>query len=166
MYHSKRDCIYSVIPTEIYQTFYNNLVQYPTFLLPLPRNTDQQSAMSYEFFLMQYQDHNCHFTPLAAYHLHKEMAPVCLNIHYYPELSESKGIVLMMGEFDSNILNIMECQGLTNQLQYYYLTKESAPKLSLHLFNKEPKSFDHMRLIKHLENGLCSQSSINLNQPD
>ncbi|KAH9415081.1 ATP synthase mitochondrial F1 complex assembly factor 1 [Dermatophagoides pteronyssinus] len=97
----------------------------------------------------------------------KQMAPICLSIYYYPELSESKGIVLMMGEFDSNILNIIECQGLANQLQYYYLTEDPSAKLSLHLFNKEPKSFDHMRLIRHLEDGFISrQQQINLNQPD
>ncbi|XP_027202068.2 ATP synthase mitochondrial F1 complex assembly factor 1 [Dermatophagoides pteronyssinus] len=167
LYHSKRDCLFAIIESSLYETFHKNLTEYPTFILPLPRNSDDTSTSSYEFFLMQFQEHCCHFTPLAAYHLHKEMAPICLTIYYYPELSESKGIVLMMGEFDSNILNIIECQGLANQLQYYYLTEDPSAKLSLHLFNKEPKSFDHMRLIRHLEDGFISrQQQINLNQPD
>lgn len=173
-YHSKRDCLYAIIESSLYETFHRNLCEYSAFILPLPRrnsdNNDDDTATtlsSYEFFLMQFQEHCCHFTPLAAYHLRKEMAPVCLTIYYYPELTELKGIVLMMGEFDSNILNIMECQALANQLQYYYLTKDPSARLSLHLFNKEPKSFDHMRLIRHLEDGFHStQQQINLNQPD
>lgn len=91
---------------------------------------------------------------MAAYHLHKELAPVCLTLHHYPELSVEKGIVLLNSEYDSNLLNVMECQALANQLQHYYTTEDAAPRLSLHLFNKAPKGFDHMRLINHLESGM------------
>ncbi|UXI20156.1 hypothetical protein NH340_JMT06099 [Sarcoptes scabiei] len=180
-YHSQKDCLYSVLESSSYANLRDNLIDYPSFILPLPRastkdstskgtieHDDQSESMSYEFFLMQFVDHSCYFTPLAAYHLHQEMAPVCLQIHYYPELFETKGIVLMLGEFDKNILNTIECQFLTNQLQYYYLTKDPAPRLSLHLFNKQPKSFDHMRLIQHLEEGFCSRNKTysGLNQQD
>lgn len=35
---------------------------------------------------------------------HKENAPECLNLVHYTDLAESKGIVLMVGEFDKNVL--------------------------------------------------------------
>ena len=164
-YHKHKDCIYASIPTDTYSTFFDNSLKYATFILPLPRNNP--SSGGYEFFLLQFQEHACFFTPLSAYHLHKETAPVCLSLFHYPELSQTKGIVLMMGEFDSNILNIMECQCLANQLQYYYTTNEPAPKLSLHLFNNESKTFDHMRLIEHLEGFFSNQiGAVNLNKQD
>lgn len=167
LYHSKKNGVYATIPANVYDKFYKNTGNYPVFILPLPRNRDQVSD-DYEFFLLQFQEHSCFFTSLAAFHLYKEMAPICLTLHYYPELLQSKGLVLLNSEYDSNILNVMECQCLVNQLQYYYTTEEAAPKLSLHLFNKEPKSFDHMRLIRGMENGMLSSgfSAINLNKQD
>ena len=166
-YHSKKDGIYATIPADVYNTLFKNSVTYPSFILPLPRNQDQTSG-GYEFFLLQFQEHCVYFTSLAAYHLHKEIAPVCLTLYHYPELLQSKGLVLMNSEYDSNILNILECQCLANQLQHYYTTKEAAQILSLHLFNKEPKSFDHMRLVRHLEDGILSSGlgAVNLNKQD
>lgn len=167
-YHSKKDCIYASIPSETYDTLFKNCQTYRSFILPLPRKSDSGTDGSYEFFLLQFQEHVCFFTPLAAYHLHKEIAPICFTMYHYPELSKTKGIVLMMGEFDSNILNIMECQCLANQLQYYYTTNDSAARMSLHLFNKEPKAFQHMRLIQHLEEGLLTDAitTFNLDKQD
>src|SRR5699024_1126841 len=101
-YHSQKDGIYATIPTDVYDKIIKNSITYPAFILPLPRNRDQSSG-GYEFFLLQFQEHCCYFTPLAAYHLHKEIAPICLTLHHYPELSKSKGLVLMNSEYDSNI---------------------------------------------------------------
>ena len=35
---------------------------------------------------------------------HKENAPECLNMVHYPELAETKGVVLMVGEYDKDVL--------------------------------------------------------------
>ena len=35
---------------------------------------------------------------------HKENAPECLNMIHYTDLAESKGIVLMVGEYDKDVL--------------------------------------------------------------
>lgn len=177
-YHSNRDCIYATIPKNTYEEFYSNIKQYPMFILPLPRANAQvdgsaahehgQQNECYEFFFLQAQEHAVYLTSLSAIQLHKEMAPVSLSIYHYPELMESKGITLMMGEYDTNLLTAIEVQCLANQLQYYYTTKDPASKLTLHLFNKEPKSFDHMRLIRQLEEGLLSQAigSVDLKAQD
>lgn len=149
-YHSKKDCIFATIPTDKYDIMHANIRLYPNFVLPLPRDSG-----GYEFFVLEFQEHCCYFTPLAAYHAHSDMAPVCLSIYHYPEL-RAKNIVLMRGEFDTNRLNIIECQCLANQLQYYYTSDDPTVKLSLHLFNKDSKNFDHMRLIEHLEKNVLA----------
>lgn len=164
LYHSKRDCIYAIIPVDKYDPFFANSIKYPNFILPLPRTGTEGDA--FEFFLLEFKEHSCYFTSLAAYHLHKEMAPVSLTIYYYPELRASKNIVLMMGEFDSNTLNIVECQCLANQLQNYYGGTDPCLSMSLHLFNKDSKHFDHMRLIHHLQSGLVSTDLVNLKEQD
>lgn len=35
---------------------------------------------------------------------YKEDAPECLTVVHYPELKEERGIVLMHGEYDKNII--------------------------------------------------------------
>ena len=72
--------------------------QFNTFLFPLPRD------MGYEFFVVQFLNNEAHFTSLINYQAHKENAPECLNMMHYTELAEDKGIVLMVGEYDKDVL--------------------------------------------------------------
>ena len=72
--------------------------QFNTFLFPLPRD------QGYEFFVVQFLGQEAHFTSLINYQAHKENAPECLNMMHYTELAESKGVVLMVGEYDKDIL--------------------------------------------------------------
>ena len=67
------------------------------FLLPLPRKS------GYEFFVVQFEGDEAHFTTLINFQAHSENAPECLTLVHYTDLAD-KGIVLMVGEFDSNII--------------------------------------------------------------
>ena len=59
----------------------------------------------YEFIVVQFEGTEAaHFTTLLNYQAHKELAPECLTIIYYTDLMEEKGIVLMRGEYDKNVL--------------------------------------------------------------
>ena len=60
--------------------------------------------MGYEFFVVQFLKNEAHFTSLINYQAHKENAPECLNMMHYTELAEDKGIVLMVGEYDKDVL--------------------------------------------------------------
>ena len=60
--------------------------------------------MGYEFFVVQFLNNEAHFTSLINYQAHKENAPECLNMMHYTELVEDKGIVLMVGEYDKDVL--------------------------------------------------------------
>jgi len=101
----------------------------------------------------QFDNHECHFTTLINYQAYKENAPECLTITHYPDLNTDKGIVLMQGDFDKNVLNAHEAQCLANQLQLYYTSPETDNKYSLlHKFTNHPDSFRHMDLIAELQN--------------
>lgn len=84
--------------------------------------------------------------------VHKENAPECLTITHYSEFKDSKGIVLMRGEFDKNIINANEAQCLANQLQLYYCKSDPERNALLERFTKRPDEFKHMDLIKQIEN--------------
>ncbi len=58
----------------------------------------------YEFVVVQFQGNEAHFTTLINYQAYSENAPECLTLVHYTELAEEKGIVLMVGEYDTNVL--------------------------------------------------------------
>ena len=157
-YHMSRDCIFAVIPSETYDRMFWLSSKYKTFVLPVPRaNRSQTNHSNYEFILSQFVGHKCFFTPLVAYQTHKDLAPVCLTIHYFPELQKDKQIVLMLGEYDTNLLNGFEAQCLANQLQWYYSSDQNVRQnILLHQFNCEPNLFDHMQVIRELEDNILS----------
>lgn len=114
------------------------------FLFPLPRDK------GYEFILCQFSGHEAHFTSLINYQAHKENAPECLSVTHYIELKE-KGLVLMRGQYDKDVLNGTEAKCLANQLQLYY-GQDNAKRLKLlERFTYTPEEFKHMDLVADLE---------------
>jgi len=132
-YHQSKQGLYAVLPKEAYAELYSKLQQYPVFVLPLPR------AQGYEFMMLQFQEHSCHFTSLLNFQAFKENAPVSLTITYFTELIDKKGIVLMRGEYDDNSLKVHEAQCLANQLQLYYGSKDGKKENLLWTFNKKTR---------------------------
>lgn len=143
-YHKNKEVISATIPIDVYQEVAEQMKHNPIFILPLPR------SQGYEFVMCQSQAHSVHFTPLLAYQVHKENAPECLTMVHYTELSH-KGIVLMRGEYDKNVLNGQEAQCLANQFQMYFSGNDKAKLELLKRFNKNPDTFKHMDLIVQLE---------------
>ncbi|CAH2085896.1 unnamed protein product [Euphydryas editha] len=144
-YHKNKEVISATIPQDVYKKIQLNMKQFPTFLFPLPR------SQGYEFIMCQSYGHAVHFTPLLAFQVHKENAPECLTMVHYTELIE-KGIVLMRGEYDKNVLNGKEAQCLANEFQMYYSGKDQKKTNLLETFTKSPETFKHMDLITELEN--------------
>ncbi|KAI8421350.1 hypothetical protein MSG28_008362 [Choristoneura fumiferana] len=144
-YHKDKDVIAATIKQDVYTGLWENMKQYPTFLFPLPR------SQGYEFILCQSLGHTVHFTPLLAYQVHKENAPECLTMVHYTELRD-KGIVLMRGEYDKNVVSGREALCLCNQFQLYYGARAApARRQLLRAFTATPDSFRHMDLIAQLE---------------
>ncbi|KZC11074.1 Methionine--tRNA ligase, mitochondrial [Dufourea novaeangliae] len=88
-YHKQKDCISGILAPDQFDKMFERGKQYPTFLLPLPREH------GYEFIVTQFYGTEVHMTPLLWYQAHKENSPECLSMVHYLELRESKGIVLM-----------------------------------------------------------------------
>ncbi|KAI4482125.1 hypothetical protein M0802_013823 [Mischocyttarus mexicanus] len=144
-YHKQKDYICAIIESEQYERIFGYGSKYPLFLLPLPRK------QGYEFFLSQFQGNKVYMTSLLWYQTHKENAPECLTLTHYTEFKDSMGIVLMRGEFDLNFLNSQEAQCLTNELQLYYIGKNSQRLKLLETFNDNPNNFKYNDLIDQLE---------------
>lgn len=144
-YHKTKDVVCATIPSDVYNVIKNRAEKYPIFLLPLPRK------QGFEFILLQFSENEAHFTPLISYQAHKENAPECLTIVYYVDLQCDKGIVLMRGEFNSDVLNIMEAQCLANELQLYYGEEDEKRTNLLEIFTSHPDSFKHMDLVANLQ---------------
>jgi len=144
-YHLKKDAIVATIPSKSYEEICTKAKKYSMFVLPIPR------SQGYEFIVLQFFRNTVHFTPLLHYQVHKENAPECLTITHYTEFKNSKGIVLMRGEFDKNVINTQEAQCLANQLQLYYSQNDPQRVKLLEQFTTKPDEFKHMELIKQIE---------------
>jgi len=167
-YHKNRDCIYGVIRGDTYDRMFDMSSKYKTFIFAIPKTRlendgqlyAQNDSNGYEFMLSRFEGHNCFFTPLSAYHRVGETAPVCLTVRHFPELSPTKHIVLMYGQYDTNVLNVFEAQCLANQLHWYYSADHNVRQsILLHQFNCEPNVFDHMNVIHELQHMLAVGSS-------
>ncbi|XP_050296887.1 ATP synthase mitochondrial F1 complex assembly factor 1 isoform X2 [Anthonomus grandis grandis] len=145
-YHIEKECISAVIPSRDFEVLEERSTKYPTFLFPLPR------SQGYEFIMCQFEANSVHFTPLLYFQVHKENAPECLTVTHFKEFKDDKGIVLMRGEYDKNILTAKEAQCLANQLQMFYIQSDEQKIKLLDVFTHKPDSFDHMDLVKEINN--------------
>ena len=115
---------------------------YLQFILPLPRDK------GFEFFLLQFQHPNqILFTSLHAY---QTLGPACrpyLTLTHYPELRDSKGLVLMRGEVDGEVLGrelaLADARILALYMQAYYVEPNERKKELLRIFHREPGKFNY-----------------------
>lgn len=143
-YHKTKEVVSAVIDPQQFEELMNKGQQFPIFIFPLPRD------QGYEFIMHQFSGNTVHFTPLLSYQVHKENAPECLNIVHYTEFKD-KGIVLMRGEYDANVISAREAQYLVNQLQMYYCQTDETKLNLLKTFTYEPQKFKHMDVVKQIE---------------
>lgn len=144
-YHKQKEVLIATIPVDQYDRQMARGRLHPMFIVPLPRSE------GFEFFLFQFAANTVHFTPLLCYQVHKENAPECLNIVHYTELRD-KGVILMRGEYDKNVINAKEAQCLANQLQLYYAQNNESKLRILETFTKKPAEFKHTDVINELAN--------------
>ncbi|KAF9197369.1 hypothetical protein BGZ49_002219 [Haplosporangium sp. Z 27] len=137
------DSISAVVPAETYKKMLARSREYPMFLLPLSHGD------GVEFYLLQFSFHQVIFTSLLEYQTHGENARPFLTLTHYPELIDSKGIVLMNGSVSTNprVLSLDQAQILTFGLQQYYVSDHKEKLSLLHNFHKNPSQFSHEKLI-------------------
>ncbi|CAH3026387.1 unnamed protein product [Porites evermanni] len=143
-YHKDKDCISAVIPSNLYDRIEEKSLRFPLFIYPLPRE------QGYEFMYAEFKDHKCYFTSLLHYQTQGENAPWSLAMKHFTDLRESKGIVLMVGEVDTNAMSVLDAQWLAYQVQMYYASESSHREEILKTFNVFPDKFDHMTVVNEL----------------
>jgi len=146
-YWSERETVSAVMASDVFDSMSSRMKEYPLFLYPLPRE------QGYEFFMSQFADEHCFFTSLLNYQVNGEDAPWQLCFKLYPELKESKGLVLLACEFDNGALSILEAQFLAQLQQLYYASPTDARVKLLRDFNHFPDSFKYMDVVKEIEEG-------------
>ena len=108
--------------------------------------------------------HYCHQAPGEnfASQAHRENAPECLGMVFYTELMETKGIVLMVGEFDNKVLDSKEAKYLADMLEIYYCKPSDSKLALLDKFTNQPTLFSHMDLINEM-NSIALEPEAKLN---
>ena len=138
-YAGKDGVVFATVPVDKYTRLKVKGKEFPLFIYPLPRET------GFEFMLGQCSEDDWYYTPLISYQTHGEYAPYSLAIHYYPELAESKGIVLMMGEICAEELKPELATLLALQTQLIYGSDENLELVKL--MHEKPDDFQHMEVI-------------------
>lgn len=151
-FHVDKPFVFAVIPAEEYAQIRTRAKEYPTFVYPLPKGD------GYEMFLKQFSAHSFYFTQLLAYQTHKENAPICLTLDHYTELAEEKGIVLMRGEANKDVLSPEEAQVLSLQVPIFYGRKSTQRFDLVRKFNCQPDQFDFRDLI--IEFQACNTGAV------
>ena len=93
---------------------------------------------------------------------HRENAPECLGMVFYTELIETKGVVLMVGEFDNKVLDAKESKYLADMLEIYYCKPSESKLALLDKFTYQPTLFSHMDLINEM-NSIALEPEAKLN---
>lgn len=141
-----KESISAVIPADAYEEMTKQAQEFPTFLYPLPKDN------GYEFVLSQFEGNRCFFTSLINFQVHGENAPWQFCMTFYPELRDTKGIVLMTSEVDQSTMNLFEAQCLAQLQKLFYVSPDEKKADLLLTFNKNPDAFKYMDLVKELEN--------------
>ncbi|XP_076441385.1 ATP synthase mitochondrial F1 complex assembly factor 1-like [Babylonia areolata] len=144
-YHKTKDCVFAVLQKEAFEDLMSKGQSCPTFIFPLPRDD------GHEFILMQFDGKDVQFTPLAMYQMLKENAPACLTLMHYTELMDSKGIVLMSGQYDDKVLKREDAVMIVQMMAIYF--GKNSPRFDLvKTFNHQPDAFDYNHLIEDFNN--------------
>jgi len=153
---SHKDAVSAAIPSAVYKEMKERFDKYNTFLFPLPRDK------GYEFVMVQHQGNQSHFSTLINFQAHRENAPECLGMVFYTELIETKGVVLMVGEFDNKVLDAKESKYLADMLEIYYCKPSESKLALLDKFTNQPTLFSHMDLINEI-NSIALEPEAKLN---
>lgn len=143
---ASKDAVCAIIPKETFKQMKELYNIHKTFLFPLPRKE------GYEFIVVQFSGNEAHFTSLINFQAFHENAPECLTLVHYLDIAETKGIVLMVGHFDKNMLSIQDAQCLANQVEMFYCNPSDSKKKLLETFTFKPQEFKHQDLISIMEN--------------
>jgi len=143
-YQTPRDSVFAVINAQ-YWSYISVMAQaFPTFIYPLPRDNNQ-----WFFYVGQWGGNEINFTSLEHYKLNGPDAPVLLSMCHYPDLMESKGLCLMVGDVDSSLIRKEDAHLLAMYVQYFH-TEEKGMNL-VKKFSTAPQDFKYEDVIAAVE---------------
>ncbi|OWF46326.1 ATP synthase mitochondrial F1 complex assembly factor 1-like [Mizuhopecten yessoensis] len=140
-YHVSKDCVFGVVKEMDYEYLMEKSRVCPVFVYPLPRQD------GFEFILSQFNGKEVFFTPLIMYQTQKESALSCLTLTHFQDLQKDKGIVLMAGQYNSDILTKSEALILVKQMTMYYCQPGMERFNLVRLFNHMPEKFHYQEII-------------------
>ncbi|KAI8318573.1 ATP11-domain-containing protein [Martensiomyces pterosporus] len=143
-YHGTKDMISAAIPARTYKDLLKTASKNPLFVIPLPREE------GVEFFFMQFDYHQVHFTSLIEYKTNTVNARPYLTLTHYTDLIDDKEVVLMRGELEGErkLIDVQNAQYLALQMQQFYVTGGPEKRALLEKFNQQPEKFDYQELIE------------------
>ncbi|KAJ1960956.1 hypothetical protein GGI12_003517 [Dipsacomyces acuminosporus] len=143
-YHSTKDMISAAIPASTYRQLLRTASKNPLFIIPLPRDE------GVEFFFLQFDYHQVHFTSLIEYKTNTVNARPYLTLTHYTDLIDDKEVVLMRGELEGErrTLDVQNAQYLALQMQQFYVTGGPEKRALLEKFNQQPEKFSYEELIE------------------
>ncbi|CAB4010194.1 ATP synthase mitochondrial F1 complex assembly factor 1 [Paramuricea clavata] len=151
-YHRDKDSVSAVIPAEMYDKIQERAKQYPIFIYPIPRNE------GYELMVGEFLEDQVYLTSVINYQTLGENSPWLIAFTHFTELKESKGIVLMVAEVDTNHLATHEAMFIANLIQLYYGTDDENKLSLLKTFNLNPDQFNHMSVIEEMQRSTVQAS--------
>jgi len=143
-FHSTKDCVFAVLKNDEFANLKEKSKECPVFVFPIPRDD------GFEFILCQFDRNDVYFTPLSMFQMVRENAPPCLTLQHYTELMDTKGIVLMAGQYDDKVLKQELALNLVQQMSIFY-GKGSKYFDLVKRFNYQPESFKYEELIDALK---------------
>jgi len=145
-YFSNKDgVIAAVLEPDTFSTIAKRAKECPLFVFPFPRADGFVSIVSE----MRPQANVCAFTSLDEYKKHGADAKPLATMNYYTEFMNSKQLVLMKGDYDSEFFKTTDVQYLVNVWQIFLL--EDSKFELMRSFNSRPQDFNFVAVIKEME---------------
>lgn len=128
-----------------------NAKKSPMFVMPLAKaGASDGQGLNYVTLLVQQQLPFTLITSLEEFKLYGAGAPAAMTITHYPELVDSKGVVLARGDIvNDKMLNPGEARAVMQLLRAFY-TDADDYKMVME-FNHHPALFDWDKLLKKLK---------------
>ncbi|KAK3256327.1 hypothetical protein CYMTET_34530 [Cymbomonas tetramitiformis] len=143
-----KDKIGAYLGKQEYETFVQRAAESPLFVFPLEKKSSVDGPSGFLTVLLQAQLPAVHFTPLSDYQSLGQRSTSILSVNHYPELAESKGIVLSRGDFASSPtgekLSLLEGKKLLAMAYLYYLNPGFYKRVWCMNHDPEKFSFDEL----------------------
>lgn len=144
------------IDSAVFDKLYKNARENPIFVLPIPRGEGDNAGFELHYIQWSFVGPNtvhCMFTTLLEFQTHGEFARPHTSLSFHTELKDSKGIVLMNGNVESDTaVTVQDAQLLLLNLQKFYanLNDNDISKRRLQLLRNftSGKDFSVDELIK------------------